>query len=147
MSQVDSAAASQDGFTRIYKMGIKEYSYLSDHFKERGFDYVEYLGEFLRYKVYRACYDSEDVLAPIPAILVKNNKYRYCRNGYEKKVVYDYLKKGKESYSIWQLATIRIRLFLNKLFIAFIVLLLPDEKYGLMDKIKLMRGMKLYKQE
>ena len=128
-------------------MGIDVLSYLSDYFKDRGFDYVEYLGEFFRYKVYRACYDSEDVLAPIPTILVKNNKFRGCRDGYEKRIVYDYLEKGKENYSKWQLATIRIRLFFDKLIIAIIVLIIPNKGYGLMDKLKLMRGLKLEKQE
>lgn len=128
-------------------MDIKELSYLSDYFKDRGFDYVEYLGEFLEYRVYRACYNSEDVLAPIPTILVKNNKFRGCRDGYEKRVVYDYLEKGKEGYSKWQLASIRISLFFDKLFTVIIVLLIPDKEYGFVDKIKLMRGMKLEKQE
>ena len=124
-------------------MGIDVLSYLSDYFKDRGFDYVEYLGEFFGYKVYRACYDSEDVLAPIPTILVKNNKFRGCRDGYEKRIVYDYMEKGKENYSKWQLATIRIRLFFDKLIIAIIVLIIPNKGYGLMDKLKLMRGLKL----
>lgn len=128
-------------------MGINILSYLSDYFKDRGFDYVEYLGDFFGYKVYRACYDSKEVLAPISTILVKNNKLQKCRDGYEKRVVYDYLEKGKESYSKWQLATIRIRLFFDRLFTNIIVLLIPDKEYGLIDKIKLMRGMKLEKQE
>ena len=128
-------------------MDIKEHSYITDYFKNRGFDYVEYLGEFFGYKVYRACYDCEDVLAPIPTILVKNNKFRYCRYGYETRVVYDYLEKGKESYSRWKIASIRISLFFDKLLTFIIVLLIPDKEYGFEDKIKLMRGMKLEKQE
>ena len=47
----------------------------------------------------------------------------------------------------WQLATIRIRLFFDKLIIAIIVLIIPNKGYGLMDKLKLMRGLKLEKQE
>jgi hypothetical protein len=128
-------------------MDIKEHSYLSDYFKDKGFDYVEFLGEFFRYKVYRACYDSEEVLAPIPTILVKNNKFRCCRYGYETRVVYDYLEKGKESYSRWQIASIRMSLFFDKLFTFIIVLLIPNKEFGFVDKIKLMRGMKLDKQE
>jgi hypothetical protein len=124
-------------------MGIDVLSYLSDYFKDRGFDYVEYLGEFLGCRVYRACYNSEDVIAPIITILVKNNRFRNCRDGYEKRVIYDYFEKGKENYSKWQLESIRIRLFFDKLFFTIIVLLIHDKKYGLMDKIKLMRGMKL----
>ncbi len=126
-------------------MGTDVLSYLSDYFKDRGFDYVEYLGEFLGYKVYRACYDSEEVLAPIPTILVKNNKFRNCKDGYEKRVVYEYLKKGKESYSKWLLAINRIKLFYNNLLTNIIILLIPDEEYGLMEKFKLMRGLKLEK--
>lgn len=128
-------------------MVIKEHSYLTDYFKNRGFDYVEYLGEFLVCRVYRACYNSEEVLAPIPTILAKNNKFRKCRDGYEKRVVYDYLENGKENFSKWQLTSIRIRLFFNNILTNIIVLLIPDEEYGLMDKIKLMRGLKLEKQE
>ncbi len=124
-------------------MGIDVLSYLSDYFKDRGFDYVEYLGEFLGCRVYRACYNSEDVIAPIITILVKNNRFRNCRDGYEKRVIYDYFEQGKENYSKWQLESIRIRLFFDKLFFTIIVLLIHDKKYGLMDKIKLMRGMKL----
>ena len=80
-------------------------------------------------------------------ILVKSNKFRGCRDGYEKRIVYDYLEKGKENYSKWQLAAIRIRLFFDKLFFTIIVLLIPDKEYGLMDKIKLMRGLKMGEQE
>ena len=132
---------------KTYRMDIKEHSYLTDYFKNRGFDYMEYLGEFLGYRVYRACYNSEVVFAPIPTILVKNNKFRGCRDGYEKRVIYDYFEKGKENHSKWQLAAIRIRLFFDKLFFTIIVLLIPDKEYGLMDKIKLMRGLKMGEQE
>ena len=128
-------------------MDIKEHSYLTDYFKNRGFDYVEYLGEFLGCRVYRACYNSEDVIAPIFTILVKNNRFRNCIDGYEKRVIYDYFEKGKENHSKWQLAAIRIRLFFDKLFFTIIVLLIPDKEYGLMDKIKLMRGLKMGEQE
>ena len=128
-------------------MGIDVLSYLSDYFKDRGFDYVEYLGEFLGCRVYRACYNSEDVIAPIFTILVKNNRFRNSRDGYEKRVIYDYFEKGKENYSKWQLATIRIRLFFDKLIIAIIVLIIPNKGYGLMDKLKLMRGLKMGEQE
>lgn len=124
-------------------MEIDVLSYLSDYFKDRGFDYVEYLGEFLGYKVYRACYNSEYVLAPIPTILVKNKRFRCCRDGYEKRVIYDYFEKGKKNYSKWKLAAIRIRLFFDKLFFFIIVFLIPDKKYGLMDRIKLMRVLKI----
>ena len=55
-------------------MGIDVLSYLSDYFKDRGFDYVEYLGEFFGYKVYRACYNSEVVFAPIPTHFSKEQQ-------------------------------------------------------------------------
>ena len=74
-------------------------------------------------------------------------QFRYCRYGYETRVVYDYLEKGKESYSRWKIASIRISLFFDKLLTFIIVLLIPDKEYGFEDKIKLMRGMKLEEQE
>ena len=77
----------------------------------------------------------------------KEQQIQKLRDGYEKRVIYDYFEKGKENHSKWQLAAIRIRLFFDKPFFTIIVLLIPDKEYGLMDKIKLMRGLKMGEQE
>ena len=60
---------------KTYRMDIKEHSYLTDYFKNRGFDYVEYLGEFLGCRVYRACYNSEDEIKVEDMFDINKRKY------------------------------------------------------------------------
>lgn len=109
---------------------------INTYFLERGYDYVEYLGD-LKYKVYRARFFSDNVLAPWPTILAKGRKFRMCRPGYEKHVVYDILEKGENKFSACQLLSIRIRLFIDNILCVVMALLIPDPNYGLLKKIKI----------
>ena len=110
---------------------------INTYFLEGGYDYVEYLGDFLNYKVYRAGFFNDNVLAPWPVILAKDNKFRVCRPGYEKHVVYDYLEKGQNNYTMWNVLAIRIRLFIDNILCVLMALLIPDPHYGLLKKIKI----------
>lgn len=110
-------------------------------FTEEGvYDYVEYLGDFLKYKVYRARFFNDNVLAPWTTILAKEHKFRGCRPGYEMHIVYDYLEKGKNNYSVFQLLLFRIRLFIDYILCVLMALLIPDSNYGLRKKIKIISG-------
>ena len=106
-------------------------------FTERGYDYVEYLGDFMRYKVYRARFFNDNVLAPWPVILAKGQKFRGCRSGYEIHVVFDYLERGQNNYAMWHLLAIRIRLFIDNILCVVMTLLIPDPNYGLLKKVKI----------
>ena len=110
---------------------------INNYFLERGYDYVEYLGDFMKYKVYRAGYYNENVLAPLPTILAKGHKFRKCRPGCEKHIVYEYLEKGHNNFSMWHLLSIRIRLFIDNILWGVIALLIPDSNNGLLKKIKI----------
>lgn len=109
---------------------------INTYFIERGYDYVEYLGDFMKYKVFRARYFNANVIAPCPTILAKGHKFRKCRPGYEIHVVYDYLEKGKKNISMWHLLAIRIGLFFDNILCVIMILLIPDPDYGLLKKIK-----------
>lgn len=110
---------------------------INTYFLEKGYDYVEYLGDFMKYKVYRAGYYDENVLAPLPTILAKGNNFRKCRPGYEKHIVYEYLEKNHNNFSMWHLLAIRIRLFIDNILWGVMALLIPDSNYGLLKKIKI----------
>lgn len=110
---------------------------INTYFLERGYDYVEYLGDFMKYKVYRARFFDDNVLAPWPTILAKGYKFRKCRPGYEVHVVYDNLEKGENKLSACQLLSIRIRLFIDNILWVIMLLLIPDPNYGLLKKIKI----------
>ena len=106
------------------------------YFVERGYDYVEYLGDFMTYKVYRARYYDENALVEFPAILAKDHKFRRCRSGYEKHIVLDYLKKGKDNYTMWHLLAIRIGLFVDMVLCYMMALLFPHPEYSILKRIK-----------
>lgn len=110
--------------------GIKNY------FLARGYDYVEFLGNFIMYKVYRARYFNDNAIAPCPTILAKERRFRKCRPGYETHVVYEYLEKEQNNYFKWYLIVIRIRLLIDKILCYILVLLIPHSDYGLLKKIK-----------
>lgn len=110
---------------------------IETHFTEGVYDYVEYLGDFMKYKVYRARFFDDDVFTPFITILAKGYKFRKCRPGYEMHIVYDYLEKGICNFSMWHLLSIRIRLFIDKVFCYIMALLIPDHNYGLLKKIKI----------
>ena len=110
---------------------------INTYFLERGYDYVEYLGDFMKYKVYRARFFNDKVIAPWPVILAKDHKFRKCRPGYEIHVVFDFLEKGQNNYSMWHLLAIRIRLFIDNILCVVMALLIPDPNYGLLKKIKI----------
>lgn len=113
---------------------------INTYFLERGYDYVEYLGDFLKYKVYRARFFNENVMAPCPTILAKGHKFRKCRPGYEIQVLYDHLEKGNNSFSILNLLSIHIGLFIDKILCYIMLLLIPHPNYGLIKKIKIISG-------
>lgn len=108
---------------------------INTYFLERGYDYVEYLGDFMKYKVYKASFFNDNVLAPCPVILAKVHKFRGCRPGYEEHIVFDYLKKGQNNYTVWHLFAIRIRLFIDNILCVVMALFIPDSNYGLFKKI------------
>ena len=110
---------------------------INTYFLERGYDYVEYLGDFMKYKVYRARFFNDNVIAPWPVILAKGHKFRGCRPGYEIHVVFDYLERGQNNYAMWHLLAIRIRLFIDNILCVVMALLIPDPNYGLLKKIKI----------
>ena len=111
---------------------------IDTYFLERGYDFVEYLGDFMKYKVYRAGSFNDNVLAPWPVILAKDHKFRRCRPGCERGVVFDYLEKGQNNYTMWHLLAIRIRLFIDNIICVMMALLIPDSHYGLLKKIKIL---------
>ena len=109
---------------------------INTYFIERGYDYVEYLGDFMKYKVYRARFFDDNVLAPWPTILANGHKFRECRPGYEIDIVYEYLEQGKKKHSMWHLLAIHIGLFLDYILSVIMVLFIPHPNYGLLKKIK-----------
>ena len=111
---------------------------INTYFLERGYDYVEYLGDFMKYKVYRARFFNDKVIAPWPVILAKDYEFRGCRPGYEIHVVFDFLEKGQNNYSMWHLLAIRIGVFVDKILCYIMLLLIPHPKYGLLKRIKLL---------
>ncbi len=141
---MDSAAASQDG---LFSWKIMERetihkpqdvpSGINTYFLERGYDYVEYLGDFMNYKVYRARFYNDYVIAPWPVILAKDHKFRECRPGYEVHIVFDYLEKEQDNYTMWRLLAIRIRLFFDHILCVVMALIIPDPNYGLFKKIEI----------
>ena len=110
---------------------------INTYFLERGYDYVEYLGDFMKYKVYRARFFNDNVIAPWPVILAKDYEFRGCRPGYEIHAVFDYLERGQNNYSMWHLLAIRIRLFIDNILCVVMALLIPDPNYGLLKKVKI----------
>ena len=54
---------------------------IETYFVEGGYDYVEYLGDFMTYKVFRARYYDENALVEFPTILAKNHKCRSVGQG------------------------------------------------------------------
>ena len=111
---------------------------INTYFLERGYDYVEYLGDFMKYKVYRARFFNDNVIAPWPVILAKDYEFRGCRPGYEIHAVFDYLEKGQNNYSMWHLLAIRIGLFVDKMLCNIMLLLIPHPKYGFLKRIKIL---------
>ncbi len=110
---------------------------INTYFLERGYDYVEYLGDFMNYKVYRARFYNDYVIAPWPVILAKDHKFRECRPGYEVHIVFDYLEKEQDNYTMWRLLAIRIRLFFDHILCVVMALIIPDPNYGLFKKIEI----------
>lgn len=110
---------------------------INTYFLERGYDYVEYLGDFIKHKVYRARFFNDNVLAPWPVILAKSHKFRGCRPGYEIHVIFDYLERRQNNYTMWNLLAVRIRLFIDNILCVVMALLIPDPNYGLLKKIKI----------
>lgn len=110
---------------------------INTYFLERGYNYVEYLGDFMNYKVYRARFYNDNVIAPWPVILAKDHKFRECRSGYEVHIVFDYLEKEQDNYTMWRLLAIRIRLFFDHILCVVMALIIPDPNYGLFKKIEI----------
>ena len=68
-------------------------------------------------------------------IFAEGRKFRMCRPGYEKYVVYDILEKGENKFFVCQIISIRTRLSIDNILCIVMTLLIPDSNYGLLKKI------------
>lgn len=66
---------------------------INTYFLEKGYDYVEYLGDFMKYKVYRAGYYDENVLAHCQLSLQKGTIFESVGQGMKNILYMNILKK------------------------------------------------------